>query len=80
METDAITIGTQVLSPTGRIWTIRSITPSGSRVVLASDQTDGEHAAIMDRVAVLRMVRIDQRLDAGTYVERSAPAQDLTAA
>jgi hypothetical protein len=25
-------------------------------------------------------VRIDQRLDAGTYVERSAPAQDLTAA
>ena len=80
METDAITIGAQVLSPTGRVWTIRSITPSGSRVVLTSDQTDGEHAAVMDRVAVLRMVRIDQRLAADTYVERSAPAQDLTAA
>ena len=65
METDAITIGTQVLSPTGQIWTIRSVTPSGSRVVLTSDRTDGEHAAIMDRVAVLRIARIDQRLAAG---------------
>ena len=80
METDAITIGAQVLSPTGRIWTIRSITPSGSRVVLTSDQTDGEHAAIMDRVAVLRMVRIDQHLATGKDVELPAPAEDLTAA
>ena len=80
METDAITIGTQVLSPTGRICTIRSITPSGSRVVLTSDQTDGAHAAAMERVAVVRIVRIDQRLAAGKDVERPAPAQDLTAA
>ena len=80
MENDVITIGTQVLSPTGRIWTIRSITPSGSRVVLTSDQTDGQHAAILDRVAVLRMVRIDQRLAAGEDIELPASAQDLTAA
>ena len=80
METDAITIGTRVLSPTGQIWTIRSITPSGSRVVLTSDQTDGEHGAVMDRVAVLRMVRIDERLAAGNDVEQPAAAQDRTAA
>ena len=80
MENDIITIGTRVLSPTGRIWTIRSITPSGSRVVLTSDQTDGQHAAILDRVAVLRMVRIDQRLAEGEDIELSASAQDLTAA
>ena len=80
MEKDAITIGTQVLSPTGQVWTIRSITPSGTRVVLTSDQTDGQHAAVMDRVAVLRMVRIDQHLAAGNDVEQSAPAEDLTAA
>ena len=80
MENDVITIGTRVLSPTGRIWTIRSITPSGSRVVLTSDQTDGQHAAILDRVAVLRMVRIDQRLAEGEDIELRASAQDLTAA
>ena len=80
METDAFTMGTQVLSPTGRIWTIRSVTHSGSRVAPTLDQTDGEHAAIMDRIAVLRMVRIDQRLVAGKDVELPAPAEDLTAA
>ena len=80
MDNDEITIGTQVLSPSGRIWTIRSITPSGSRIVLTADETDGQHAAVMDRVAVLRMVRIDQRLAAGTVVEQHASAEDLTAA
>ncbi len=80
MEMDAITIGAQVLSPTGKVWTIRSMTPSGSRVVLTSDEPDGEHAAIVDCVAVLRMERIDQREAVGNDVERPAPARDLTAA
>jgi hypothetical protein len=80
METEAITIGTRVLSPTGKCWTIRSITSRGSRIVLTSDRPDGEHAAIMDRVAVLRMVRIEQGLSGSQDVERPVPAQRLAAA
>jgi hypothetical protein len=80
MDDDAITIGAQVLSPTGRTWTIRSITPSGSRVVLPAARPDGHPAAIMDRVAVLRMARVDQRLAVGTDLGLGASAEDLTAA
>jgi hypothetical protein len=55
------TIGSQFRSPTGRIWTVRAITPNGSRLVLSSAGADGEHGAVMDFVAVMRMVRIDDR-------------------
>ena len=58
-EFPEISSGSQFLSPTGRIWTVRSVTPNGARVVLASPAPDGDHGAVMDTVAVRRMVRID---------------------
>ena len=58
-EFPEISSGSQFLSPTGRIWTVRSITPNGARVVLASPGPDGDHGAVMDAAAVGRMVRID---------------------
>ena len=67
-DVDEITRGSQFLSPTGRIWTVRTITPNGNRVYLTSDEPDGEHGAVMDAVAVGRMVRID-RSDSTTDVE-----------
>ena len=59
-DVHGITSGSQYLSPTGRIWTVRGTTPSGTRLELTSQGPDGEHLAVMDAVAVLRMVRIDQ--------------------
>ena len=81
-DSRGITSGTQFLSPSGRIWTVRSITPNGARVVLASDETDGEHGVVMDIVAVLRMVRIDPergRIAAVEHVE-AAPPDNMWAA
>jgi len=76
-DSRGITSGTQFLSPSGRIWTVRSITPDGARVVLAAEEPDGEHGAVMDIVAVLRMVRIDQpergRIAAVEHVEGAPP-------
>ena len=67
-----VTIGSQFRSPSGRIWTARAITANGSRLVLASAGPEGEHGAVMDFVAVMRMVRIDDRA--------SVPAIDASAA
>jgi hypothetical protein len=59
-EMSGITVGSQYLSQSGRIWTVRSITPKGARFVLACEGPDGECGAVMDAVAVRRMVRIDR--------------------
>ncbi len=81
-DIQGITSGTQFLSTTGRIWTVRSITPSATRVVLACEAPDGEHGAVMDMVAVLRMVRIDQPggLRSAAVAPIEAPLPDLVQA
>jgi hypothetical protein len=71
-----ISIGSQFLSPTGRTWTVRSITPNGSRFVLTSAGPEGESGAVMDLVAVMRMVRIDDRASV-PVVDASDAAEDL---
>ena len=38
-------IGARYLAASGRIWTVRSITSRGRRVVITSDLPDGEQAA-----------------------------------
>ena len=58
-DVHGITSGAQFLSPSGRMWTVRAITPKGTRVLLTAQEPDGEHSAVMDVLAVLRMVRID---------------------
>ena len=57
-----ITTGSQFLSATGRLWTVRSITPTGTRVMLISDESDGQHGAMVDIAAVRRMVRVERSL------------------
>jgi hypothetical protein len=69
---DDITTGARFLSPAGRIWTVQAMTAARTRVVLTSDEADGVHGAVMDVVAVLRMVRID-RPDAVTAAEPAQP-------
>jgi len=58
-DMSGINVGSQFLSQSGRIWTVRSITPRGARFVLATEGPDGECGAVMDTVAVRRMVLID---------------------
>ena len=52
-------IGSRYLAVSGRIWTVRSITPRGNRVVITCDLPDGEHGAVVDFTAVARMVALD---------------------
>jgi hypothetical protein len=75
----SIISGTKYMSPTGRIWTVRSITPSDSRVVLVSQEADGEHCAVVDVEAIGRMIRIDPREPAVTVDDAPAatPVTDL---
>ena len=53
-------VGGRYLAPSGRIWTVRSITSRGSRVVMASDSPEGEHGAVVDVTAVSRMIALDE--------------------
>jgi hypothetical protein len=53
------TVGERYLAPSGRIWTVRSLTPRGERVVLVSSSPEGDHGAVMDIAAVLRMIPLD---------------------
>lgn len=52
-------IGTRLLSASGRIWTVRSITPRGSRVVITCDLPDGDHGAVVDFTAISKMVALE---------------------
>jgi hypothetical protein len=48
--------GDRFLGPSGRIWTIHTITPRGDRVVLTTPAPEGDSGAIVDRLAVARMI------------------------
>jgi hypothetical protein len=52
-------IGTRYLAPSGRTWTVRSITPRGNRAVITYDAPDGEHGAVVDFTAISRMIALD---------------------
>jgi hypothetical protein len=52
-------IGAKYLAPSGRTWTVRSITPRGSRAVITCDAPDGEHGAVVDFTAISRMIALD---------------------
>jgi hypothetical protein len=60
MEHPSVTVGSRFLGPTGRIWTVRRITPRGHRLVMVRLSADKECAAVMDVSAVLRMVPLDR--------------------
>jgi len=52
-------IGARYLAPSGRTWTIRSITPRGRRAVITYDAPDGEHGAVVDFTAISKMIALD---------------------
>ena len=52
-------IGARYLAPSGRTWTVRSITPRGRRAVITYDAPDGEHGAVVDFTAISKMIALD---------------------
>jgi hypothetical protein len=48
--------GDRFLGPSGRIWTIQTITPRGDRILLTTPAPEGDSGAIVDRLAVARMI------------------------
>ena len=52
-------IGARYVAPSGRTWTVRSITPRGRRAVITYDAPDGEHGAVVDFTAISRMIALD---------------------
>ena len=53
---DAPQPGDRFLGPSGRIWTVQTITTRGNRIVLTTPTPDGDSAAIVDHLAVARMI------------------------
>ena len=48
--------GDRFLGPSGRIWTVQTITTRGNRIVLTTPTPEGDSAAIVDHLAVARMI------------------------
>jgi len=77
-DLNGITTGSQFLSATGRLWTVRSIAPTGTRVMLVSVESDGQHGAMVDIAAVRRMVRVER--DAALTADSEADGRSDAAA
>jgi hypothetical protein len=52
-------LGARYLAPSGRIWTVRSITRKGNRAVITRDSPEGECGAVVDFTAIIRMIALD---------------------
>ena len=48
--------GERFLGPSGRIWTVQAITARGHRIVLTTPTPEGDSGAIVDLVAIARMI------------------------
>ena len=77
-DLNGITTGSQFLSATGRLWTVRSVAPTGTRVMLVSVESDGQHGAMVDIAAVRRMVRVDREA-APTATQQPLPTPTAAA-
>jgi len=55
-SSDVPQLGDRLLGPSGRIWTVQTITTRGNRIVLTTPTADGDSAAIVDHLAVARMI------------------------
>ena len=53
---DAAQPGDRFLGPSGRIWTVQTITTRGNRIVVTTPTPEGDSGAIVDRLAVARMI------------------------
>jgi hypothetical protein len=74
-----VTVGARFLGPSGRIWTVREITPRGHRLIMTTPSADGECGAVMDVNAILRMVPLDPSAQsAGSPVDTAVNAPQLS--
>jgi hypothetical protein len=48
--------GDRFLGPSGRFWTVQAITAHGNRIVLTTPTPEGDSGAIVDLVAIARMI------------------------
>lgn len=48
--------GERFLGPSGRIWTVQAITARGHRIVLTTPTPEGDSGAIVDLLAIARMI------------------------
>jgi len=71
-------IGARYLAPSGHIWTVQSITPRGSRVVITYDAPDGKHGAVVDFTAISKMIALDATPDARRVAPASPPPVQVT--
>ena len=55
---DTVRVGAQYLAPSGLIWTVRRVHPSAARIVVTTPSPDGDRGAVLDTVALARMVRV----------------------
>jgi hypothetical protein len=53
---DAPQPGHRFLGPSARIWTVQTITTRGDRIVLTTPTPEGDSGAIVDHLAVARMI------------------------
>jgi hypothetical protein len=73
-----IDVGTRYLALSGRIWTVRNITPHPERFVLMRPSIDGDRGMIVDSAALSRMVRIESsQSDVTIEGGRASASHDL---
>ena len=71
MDTATPNPGDRYLGPTGRIWTVVAATPRGDRIHVV---TDGDAGAVIDHVALARMIPLDAPRVELTVVPAPSPA------
>ena len=69
-----VTVGARFLGPSGRIWTVREITPRGHRLIMMTPSVDASCGAVMDVNAVLRMVPLDPSAQGAGWPADTAPS------
>jgi hypothetical protein len=53
--------GDRFLGPSGRIWTVQAITAHDTRIVLTTPTSEGDSGAIVDLLAIARMIPTPNR-------------------
>jgi hypothetical protein len=66
MDDETVHLGARYLAPSGLIWTVRDVRSAASRVFVTTASTDGDRGAVMDTVALGRMISVGETTCDGT--------------